>query len=291
MLRAVLTTAAALFLAFAATVAHADDAGRIVTMEGTVEIGRGGAFAAAATGSGVQAGDTIRTGNPGRARILFTDDSVLNVGDASTLVIDESVFDPNKGAASTMMHLLGGKVRALVSEYYSGSQASYQIETTTAVSGVRGTEFIMAYDARTRLSTVLGLGGTVAVNSPMDRKKRGVLIHANEITEVAKGRFPTPPRQIRSEDEHYRDLMDGLDLPGGGLPETLLLEDPAFGGKQVPAPDSSDGNVGNPAGENGDGDSEPLSDLPPSHPGTTGGDLLDQPQPVLDAATDIDIRF
>jgi hypothetical protein len=290
MLQAMLTTVAALFLAFAATVAEADDVGRIVSMEGTVEIGRAGAFARVENGASVQAGDTVRTGNPGRARILFPDESVLNVGDDSTILIDESVFDPNKGAASTMMHLLGGKVRALVSEYYSGSRASYQIETTTAVSGVRGTEFVMAYDPKTKLSTVLGLGGSVAVHSPMDRKKRGVLVHANEITEIAKGRFPTPPRQIRSDDEEYRSLMDGLDLPGGGLPETLLMEDPAFGGKQIPNPDSSDGNVGvNPA--DGNGDQQPTTELPPQDASPTGGDALDQPQPVLDAATDIDIRF
>jgi len=289
MLRATLTTLAAFVLALAATVADAADAGRIVSMEGTVEIGRAGAFAAVQTGAGVQAGDTVRTGNPGRARILFTDDSVLNVGDSSTLVIDESVFDPNKGAASTMMHLIGGKVRALVSEYYSGTQASYRIETTTAVSGVRGTEFIMAYDAKTKTSTVLGLGGIVAVHSPMDRKKRGVLIHANEVTEVAKGRFPTPPRQIRSDDEYYRQLMDGLDLPGGGMPESLLLEDPGFGGKQVPAPDSSDGNLDMNAGTDGEG--LPPTELPPSDAAPTGGDVLGQPLPVLDAGTEIDIHF
>lgn len=290
MLRAMLTTVAALALLFATTAAEAADAGRIVSLEGTVEIGRAGAFARVETGALVQTGDTVRTGDPGRARILFVDDSVVNVGDSTTLVIDETVFDPNKGAASTMMHLLGGKVRALVSEYYGGSQASYRIETTTAVSGVRGTEFVMAYDAKTKTSVVLGLGGVVAVNSTMDRKNRGVLIRANEITEVLKGRFPTPPRRIGADDDYYRSLMDGLDLPGGGLPETLLFEDPAFGGKQVPAPDSSDGNPGlNPVGTNGD--QGPKSELPPNDAAPTGSDLLDQPQDILDAGTEIDIRF
>jgi len=290
MLRALLSPIAVLFLALAATAAHADDAGKVVSLEGTVEIGRAGSFAAAASGGVVQTGDTIRTGKPGRARILFIDESVLNVGDNSTLVIDQTVFDPNKGTANTLIHLLGGKVRALVSEYYTGGTASYQIETTTAVSGVRGTEFVMTYDEKTKTSEVLGAGGTVAVNSTMDRKKRGVLIHTNEITVVEKGKFPTAPRQITTDDEHYREMMDGLDLRLTTA-ESLLLDDPAFGGTDVPKPDTADTNVeGRTTGDEG-GENIPGGQLPPSEPGHTGGDLLGQPQPVLEAPTDVDVHF
>lgn len=291
MLRAMLTTVAALFLALASTAAEAQngDAGKMVSLEGTVEIGRAGSFTAATVGSGVAPGDTIRTGTPGRARILFHDDSVLNIGDGSTLVIDETVYDPNKGAGSTLMHLLGGKVRALVSDYYSDSPASYRIETTTSVSGVRGTEFIVAYDASSQLSEVLGLGGEVAVHSTRDRKNHGVLIHAMEVTEVAKGRFPTPPRQITTEDDDFRRLIGGLDLPGSGLPESLLLGEPALSGEQIPSPDTADGTQSREP-STGTMD-EPNPDLPPDEPAKTGGDLLDQPQPILEAPTDVDVHF
>jgi hypothetical protein len=300
MIRASLTLFAALFLGFLATPALADDAGKIVSLEGTVEIGHGGAFTRADVGSPVASGDTIRTGNPGRARVLFIDESVLNLGDNTTLVIDESVFDPNKGAASTLIHLLGGKVRALVSDYYSDGKGSYQIETTTAVSGVRGTEFVMTYDAGRQYSEVLGLGGTVEVHGTVDRKNHGVLIHANELTEIAKGKYPTPPRQIREDDEHWKQIMDGLDLPGSGLPETLLLDDPAFGGEDIPDPDTADGTVfegpkGGAAGEDPlagtNNNGEPVSDFPPSEPGHTAGDILGQPTPVLDSSTEIDVHF
>ncbi len=290
MLRATLTTLAAFVFALVASTARADDVGRIVSMEGTVEIGRASVFQRADVGAGVQQGDTIRTGTPGRARVLFSDDSVLNLGDATTIVVDEAVFDQSKGAASTLLHLLGGKVRALVSDYYSSGQGSYQIETATAVSGVRGTEFVMAFDGARQFTEVLGLGGEVAVHGTIDRKNRGVLIHANEITEVAKGKFPTPPRRIGRDDEHWRLLMEGLDLPGGGLPETMLLEDPAFGGQAVPEQDTADGNVFD-APADGNGSEHPESELPPQAPSHTGSDLLNQPQPVLEAPTDVDVHF
>lgn len=290
MLRAMLSPIAAFLFVFAATAAWADDAGKVVSLEGTVEIGRGGTFTATTTGGVVQTGDTIRTGKPGRARILFIDESVLNIGDNSTLVIDQTVFDPNKGTANTLMHLLGGKVRALVSEYYTGGTASYQIETTTAVSGVRGTEFVMTYDAKTKTSEVLGAGGTVAVNSTMDRKKRGVLIHAHEITTIEKGKFPTAPRQITTDDDHYRELMEGLDLRVTTA-ESLLLDDPAFGGTDIPLPDTADTNTEGRTTGDEQGEGIPGGQLPPSEPGHTGGDLFGQPQPVLEAPTDVDVHF
>ena len=58
--------------------------------------------------------------------------AVVNLGDGTTLVIDESVYDPNKGAASTLMHVLGGKVRALVSDYYSGGKGSFSKTSSAA---------------------------------------------------------------------------------------------------------------------------------------------------------------
>ena len=42
--------------------------------------------------------------------------------------------------------------------------------------GHSGTEFIVAYNAKSQLSEVLCLGGTVAVHSPRDRKNHGVLM-------------------------------------------------------------------------------------------------------------------
>jgi hypothetical protein len=166
---------------------------------------------------------------------------------------------------------------------------------------VRGTEFVVAYNTKNQLSEVLGLGGTVEVHSPRDLKNHGVLVHDHQLTEVAKGKFPTPPRQITSDDDDYRRLMQGLSLPGAGDPESLILNDPTIGGKEVPLTDTPEGNgpitagglPTGPAGENPGGTfgpGAPDPDLPPDVPAKTGGDVLGQPQPVLNA-TGIDVHF
>jgi hypothetical protein len=286
-------TIAATLLAFvvgaapASAQGEAPEAGTVVTMEGKVEIGHAASFSLATVGSTVRSGDTVRTGNPGRVRILFRDESVLNLGDDSTLVIDESVFDPDQGTATTLMRLLGGKVRALVSEYYGETQSSYRVETTTAVSGVRGTEFIVRYDPSAEVSDVLGLSGSVAVHSPMDRVNRGVVVGAMEVTTVEKGKFPTPPRLLDADDELLRELMAGLDLPGGGLPESVVRGDPAFGGDVVPPADQAD----EPMGFGAESPNRPVVDQIPDEPGQTPGDILDQPAPVLEGPTDVIIDF
>src|ERR1700687_331993 len=211
--------------------ARAQEVGTIAAFEGTVEIGRGGAWRPVAIGTPVNLHDELRSGRPGRVRLVFRDDSVLNLGDDSQLVIDEQVFDPNQGQFRSLMHLLKGKVRALVSDYYRQPRAEYQIESVTAVSGVRGTEFIVSYDPIDDATDVVGIEGQIEVHSPLDRLGRGVLVTAHELTRVERGQFPTPPRHI--DEELFRQYVEGLAFSGGGSSESLTIDNPLIAGTSV----------------------------------------------------------
>lgn len=256
--------------------------GSIATLEGTVEIGRTGTWSAGAIGSAIHSADQIRTGTPGRARIVFRDDSVLNVGDGSLLTIDESVFVPAEGTARFLMHLITGKVRALVSDYYQGSLASYRIETTTAISAVRGTEFVVAYDDAAQSTEVLGVSGTVAVHSVLDKKAHGIDITALTLTKVAKGAFPTPPRVIRPGDDDYRRLMASVDFAGAGEPESIAALDPIMDGA-APGPTGASQPLGL--------EMPPAVDAGPDVPSRTPGDAIGQPVPPLLGSGDLKINF
>src|SRR5262245_772776 len=61
-------------LLFCTGVAHAQEVGTIAAMEGTAELGRGGAWAPAHIGAAIQQGDELRTSRPGRLRVVFQDD-------------------------------------------------------------------------------------------------------------------------------------------------------------------------------------------------------------------------
>src|SRR5689334_12215129 len=127
-----------------ASVALAEDVGSVASIRGDAQIGRGGAFTPAAVGAGVQIGDELRTGD-GQMRVVFRDDSVVDLTERSSLTVDTQVFNPASSTYTSLLRLAAGKARALVSKVYGTPGASYEIQTPTAVAGVRGTTFLIAY--------------------------------------------------------------------------------------------------------------------------------------------------
>ena len=201
------------------TAAAAEEVGTVAAVEGTAEIGSGGAWTPAVIGTAIHRGDELRTGRPGRLRIVFQDDSVIAIADDSHVTVDESVFNPDRGKTKSVLELLQGKVNAVVSEYYHRAGAAYEIKTATAVAGVRGTEFAMTYDPAQQVTEVFGIAGHVEVRSLVDPTAPGVLLTANEATAVWLGHEPTAPRRI--ENSIFRQQMEGIDFIGRGRPESL----------------------------------------------------------------------
>jgi hypothetical protein len=221
--------------------AWAQEVGTIASLEGSAKIGRGGAWTDAAIGGVVQQGDELRTARPGRLRVVFQDDSVLTMGDDSRVVVDEQVFNPTEGQTRSLLRLLGGKISALVSEYYHQPGAAYEIRTATAVAGVRGTEFIVKYDALSDVTEVAGVHGRAEVHSVLDPKQRGVFVSAREVTTVAAGQFPGPPKRL--SDTLFRQYLEGIDFVGRGGTESLTVNHPLLSGATVPKPDQAVASV------------------------------------------------
>lgn len=204
-------------------------------MDGSVEIGRDGGWEPAQVGTVVQLGDTIRTGKPGRARVVFRDDTVLNVGKNSQVVVDEQVFEPDTGTFASAFRLLQGKVRTLVSEYYMEPRAKLRVETPTSVSGVRGTEFIVVYDPEREVTEVVGIVNEVIVESVLIPVGRAVIVGPGEFTVVARGKYPTEPQPL--EEDALRLYLGGLEFIGAGQTESMVIDSPIAVGATAPAPD------------------------------------------------------
>lgn len=258
-----------------ACAASAEEIGTVAGTSGSAEIGRAGEWSAASVGTPVFQGDELRTAAGGQMRVVFQDDSVLNLGSDSRVVIDEQVFDPTKSPARSVMQLLQGRVRALVSEYYREGGAAYEIETATAVAGVRGTEFVVSFDPRAALTEVVGVQGRVEVHSVLDRASRGVFVTAGELTSVRQGEFPTQPPRLG--EDAFKQVLDGLDFIGTGRAGGLTAEHPILGGVEVPEPDRA-----------------PAASLDAQQGGGTrdASSLIGQPPDVIEALRgDLRIRF
>jgi len=202
-----------------ATAAVAQEVGTVAAVEGTAEVGSAGTWTPAVIGTAIRRGDELRTGRPGRLRIVFQDDSVIAIADDSHITVNEQVFNPDQGKTKSVMELLQGKVNAVVSEYYHRAGAAYEIKTATAVAGVRGTEFAMTYDPALQVTEVIGIAGHVEVRSLVDPTAPGVLLTANEATAVWLGHEPTTPRRI--DNSLFRQQMEGIDFIGQGRAESL----------------------------------------------------------------------
>jgi hypothetical protein len=185
--------------------------GQVASVEGIVDIGRAGVFSPAETGMDVELGDELRTAD-GRLRVIFQDDSVLNLAENTRLVIDSQVFEPEQSRFNSVMRLLGGKVRAAVSEYYQQPGAEYEVETPTAVAGVRGTTFLVTYDEMDDVTEVLGIRGRVHVRNLDERLGEGVYVSAKEATTVVPGQDPAPPSVL--DELRFRERLDALEILG-----------------------------------------------------------------------------
>lgn len=163
------------------------EAGTVAAVQGTFEVQHTGTWQAAHSGLPVFVGDRLRTGADGRGKVVFQDDSVLAVAPNTEIRLDAQVFDPGAGKFNSLLHLVGGKIRAWVSEYYREPHARYEVETPTAVAGVRGTEFVAAYDPSTEVTDVAGIADKVEVTGKVAVMGAPVQVGPHFYTRVQKG--------------------------------------------------------------------------------------------------------
>lgn len=218
-----------------AAVAVAEDVGTVASVTGVAQIGRSGARTPAEVGLAVQLGDELHTGSDGQLRVVFRDDSVIDLGESSSLVVDEQVFDPASSRYSSLMRLVAGRARALVSHYYGTPGAAYQVQTPTAVAGVRGTSFLVSYYPDSEATEVIGIRGRVEVRSLDERAGDSVYITAQEATTVWRGEAPTAPETL--DEQRFKQQIEGLDQIALGSVGSLAAAQTLTSGTTVPAPD------------------------------------------------------
>ncbi len=209
------------------------EVGTVAAVDGSAEIGRAGSWTVAAAGAPIEIGDQLRTGRPGRMRIVFQDDSVLSLGEGATLLVDEQVFNPG-GAGRSLFRLVAGTIKAVVSPYYGTAGAKYEVTTTTAVAGVRGTEFVMSFDPETGETEVVGIRGVVTVHGTADPTAPGLLVTANEATAIAAGELPSHPQPVDAE--YMRRLQHDMDFFGSSQGLSLTEGSAVIAGAAVPRP-------------------------------------------------------
>lgn len=160
---------------FLATASLAADCGRILTMSGTVEVLR------TPTKSTVEASPP-RVAFPISANDVIRCDDIIVTGERSSAVliiprgklaigantkITIAKYANEKKPDANLIDLFFGQLRSLITKKKPSSDSDtpqkFQVRTPTAVTGVRGTDFFVAYDEKTKVTEQATLEGEVEV--------------------------------------------------------------------------------------------------------------------------------
>lgn len=133
------------FFAYA-PIATADSVAQIKKADGAVFIERAGQRSPAQAGSQVQQHDIIVTGADGSAGLTFADNSLLSVGNNSTLAIDHFVFNSTTHEGRFDSSLKKGTLAVVSGKIVKQTPGAMTVRTPSAILGARGTEFVVRAD-------------------------------------------------------------------------------------------------------------------------------------------------
>ena len=140
----------------------------------------GGSSHTLVVGSGVVYKEKIQTTAEGSTQLLFPDQSTLNVGRNSSIVIDEYVYDPKTGSGSMLASVRQGALR------FVGGQISHTtgvtVNTPVASLGIRGGVATVVYPVTSNLASgdpnLAGCSGQLVIGHV------GTLTLKNKVSEV-----------------------------------------------------------------------------------------------------------
>lgn len=139
--------------------ALANEVATVIGVRGQASVTQGGHARPVEKDLAIEAGAVIRTEAAGRVKLRFADGSVVVVGDASAFRVDHMTLDAAGKRSSAGFVLDIGLVGQVVAP---GPSGSWSVRTPTAVTAVRGTEFVVEVTAD-RLTEVQIRAGQVVV--------------------------------------------------------------------------------------------------------------------------------
>ena len=121
-------------------------AARVDFAVGNVQaIGPNGQSRTVARGTQIEQGETISTNN-GRAQLRFTDGAYVSLQPESEFRIDQYRFEGKQdGNEKGFFSLLKGGLRTITGLVGRNNKSNYQVSTSVATIGIRGTEYTIQY--------------------------------------------------------------------------------------------------------------------------------------------------
>jgi hypothetical protein len=179
-----------------ACTAHAAPIGRFLTIEGQVDLLKGGKLPAAAARvtEPVEAKDVIRTKSKSRAQVLFVDDTILTLAPETRVAVADYFYDGPKGKRRAVLQVFRGLAHTVVKQVLKLQEPDFIMQTQTVVIGVRGTEwYTLILPNRTNVYNIYGL---LELTSSNRRIPGSLLLPALKYSEVRRDQAPGPAQDL-----------------------------------------------------------------------------------------------
>lgn len=160
-----ITILCAIMLVFLCAVSYvgAGEVGRITYTEGRVDIFPAGAetAAAAADGSAINVGDSVRVKSNSKAEIVFADSSRMRIAENSKVTVTDYRLNADNSRAGAAIKLERGKMRTIIAKSAAG--APFDILTPNASGRVKGSDVYSSFQMGN--SGMLVAEGALAVST------------------------------------------------------------------------------------------------------------------------------
>ncbi len=165
-------------------------------------------------GTHLGVGDTIKTGDQTKVELKLGDESKVVIGPNGRVVIkDLNVVEVTK-VSTSVFELLEGKIRAIVTPF-AGRGSHFNVETSNATVGVRGTDFGVIHDPGAGITHLLAVEGTVYLTLTYFPDVPPIpVMGGEEITVSGDSRPPNPSNAVGFT--VYDFLQEMMIQRGGG---------------------------------------------------------------------------
>ncbi len=133
-----------LILLFISNFLLANNIGKIVSFNGEATILREGKTIQVDKNSAFQKDDTLNTKENTKLQILFLDETIISIGQNSTLKINNYLFEEKNTKAEFTM--AKGIFRTITGKIGKIAPENFKLKTKSASIGIRGTQIVVALE-------------------------------------------------------------------------------------------------------------------------------------------------
>ncbi len=164
--------------------------GQITALVGDVKISRDSNTILAKLGEKLEKNDVINSSKGSKAQITMNDNTIITIGQNSTLNIFDYVYDESKPKDSkASFGFMKGSFKSITGAIGKINKERFKLRTKSATIGIRGTTIIG------NQQIIICTDGAISVTA----NNFTVNVDKQEFTRLPQGKAPTPPEPLKQD--------------------------------------------------------------------------------------------